>query len=110
MTRLFSGTTFPLRAFLGVVLVFALLVPVAAGAADAAVNSAQTPEVQHALAPTGTLRVALQTANPLNVVQDPESGEMTGVGLDLGEELAHRLGVPFETVPYPSVGALLDGG
>jgi polar amino acid transport system substrate-binding protein len=33
---------------------------------------------------------------------------MTGVGFDLGKELAQRIGVPFEPVFYPSVGALLD--
>jgi polar amino acid transport system substrate-binding protein len=33
---------------------------------------------------------------------------MTGVALDLGRELAQRLGVAFEPVFYPSVGALLD--
>jgi polar amino acid transport system substrate-binding protein len=35
---------------------------------------------------------------------------MKGVGFDLGRELARRMGVPFEPVTYPSVGALLDGG
>jgi polar amino acid transport system substrate-binding protein len=33
---------------------------------------------------------------------------MKGVGFDLGKELARRMGVPFEPVVYPSVGALLD--
>src|SRR6266487_5566146 len=73
-------------------------------------QSTQTPEAGQALAPTGTLRVALQLANPLNVIEDPASGEMMGVGLDLGQELARRLEVPFEPVLYPSVGALLDAG
>jgi polar amino acid transport system substrate-binding protein len=71
--------------------------------------TAPTPEARRALAPTGTLRVALQTANPLNVVQDA-SGEMRGVAFDLGNELARRLSVRFQPVLYPSVGALLDGG
>jgi polar amino acid transport system substrate-binding protein len=75
-----------------------------------ATATAPTPEARQALAPTGKLRVALQLANPLNVVQDSASGEMTGVGFDLGKELARRLGVPFEPVLYPSVGALLDSG
>ena len=35
---------------------------------------------------------------------------MKGVGFDLGKELARRIGVPFEPVLYPSVGALLDSG
>jgi polar amino acid transport system substrate-binding protein len=33
---------------------------------------------------------------------------MKGVGFDLGKELARRMGVPFEPVVYPSVGALLN--
>jgi polar amino acid transport system substrate-binding protein len=69
-----------------------------------------TTEARQSLAPTGKLRVALQQANPLNVTQDAASGEMKGLGLDLGRELARRLGVSFEPVLYPSVGALLDSG
>ena len=62
------------------------------------------------MAPTGKLRVGLQLGNPLNVMRDSASGEMKGVGFDLGKELARRIGVPFEPVMYPSVGALLDSG
>jgi polar amino acid transport system substrate-binding protein len=76
----------------------------------AGITAAPTPEARQALAPTGKLRVALQLGNPLNVVRDPTSGEMKGVAFDLGNELARRLGVPFEAVMYPAVGALLDGG
>ena len=75
-----------------------------------AISTAPTPEAREALAPTGRLRVALQLANPLNATKEPASGEMTGVGFDLGRELARRIGVPFEPVSYPSVGALLDSG
>jgi len=78
--------------------------------ASASSSAAQTPEARQALAPTGKLRVALQLANPLNVIQDSASGEMTGIGFDLGQELARRIGVPFEPVLYPSVGALLESG
>jgi polar amino acid transport system substrate-binding protein len=35
---------------------------------------------------------------------------MKGVGFDLGKELARRMGVPFEPVLYPSIGAVLDSG
>ena len=77
---------------------------------NAGISTAQTPEGRQALAPTGKLRVALQLANPLNVIRDSASGEMTGVGFDLGKELARRMGVPFEAVLHPSIGALLDSG
>ena len=69
-----------------------------------------TPEARQALVPTGTLRVGLQLGSPHNVIRDSGSGEMKGVGFDLGKELARRLGVPFEAVLYPSVAVLLDGG
>ena len=68
-----------------------------------------TPEVRQALAPTGPLRVGLQLGSPHNVIR-PATGEMRGVRFDLGKELARRMGVPFEPVLYPSVGALLEGG
>jgi polar amino acid transport system substrate-binding protein len=72
--------------------------------------TAPTPEAQQALAPTGKLRVGLYLGNPLSVVRDSASGEMKGVAFDLGKELARRLGVPFEPVLYPSIGAVLDSG
>jgi len=75
----------------------------------ASIHTAPTPEAQHALAPTGKLRVGLYLGNPLSVVRDPASGEMKGVGFDLGKDLARRMGIPFEPVVYPSVAALLDG-
>ncbi len=76
----------------------------------AGISTPPTPEARQALAPTGKLRVGLQLGSPHNVIRDSVSGEMKGVGFDLGRELARRMGVAFEPVLYPSVGALLDGG
>ena len=76
----------------------------------AGIHTAPTPEARQALAPTGKLRVRLQLGSPHNVIRDSVSGEMKGVAFDLGKELARRMGVPFEPVLYPSIGALLDGG
>ena len=78
--------------------------------ACAATSTAPTQEARQALAPTGKLRVGLQLGSPHNVIRDSASGEMKGVGFDLGRELARRMGVPFEPITYPSVGALLDAG
>jgi len=72
-------------------------------------GTAPTPEVRQALAPTGTLRVGLVLGNPVSIIRDSASGEMKGVGFDLGQALAQRMGVPFELVLSPLVGALLDG-
>ena len=64
----------------------------------ASIHTAPTAQERQALAPTGKLRVGLNLRSALN-----------GVVVELGSELAHRIGVPFEAVPYPSIGALLDG-
>ncbi len=76
----------------------------------AGIKTTTPPEAREALAPTGRLRVGLQLGSPHNVIRDSVSGEMKGVAFDLGKALAQRVGVPFEPVLYPSVGALLDGG
>jgi polar amino acid transport system substrate-binding protein len=76
----------------------------------AGINTSPSPEARHALAPNGTLRVGLQLGSPHNVTKDATSGEMKGVGYDLGQELAWRMGVRFEPVLYPAVGPLLEAG
>jgi polar amino acid transport system substrate-binding protein len=60
------------------------------------------------LAPTGTLRVALNMSNFLLTATDPASGEPRGIAADLGRELAQRLGVPVALLPYPNPGELAD--
>jgi polar amino acid transport system substrate-binding protein len=89
-------------------LMVAILALVLAGCAG--IGTTPTSEARTALTPTGKLRVGLQLGTPHNVVRDSATGEMKGVGFDLGKELARRLEVPFEAVLYPSVGALLDSG
>jgi len=76
----------------------------------AGISTAPAPEARQALAPTGKLRVGLLLGSPTHVIKDSASGEMKGVGFDLGKELARRMGVPFEPVLYPSIGAVLDSG
>jgi polar amino acid transport system substrate-binding protein len=61
-----------------------------------------------ALAPTGTLRVALNMSNFLLTATDPVTGKPCGVAADLGRELGQRLGVPVTLLPYPNPGALAD--
>jgi len=65
------------------------------------------------LAPTGTLRAAINLVNPVLAHQDPATGEARGVSVDLSRELARRLGIPLELVTVPtaakSVEALKSG-
>jgi polar amino acid transport system substrate-binding protein len=55
------------------------------------------------LAPSGTLRAAINFGN-LVLAQKTASGEAAGVSVDLSRELARRLGVPVELVPYDAAG------
>lgn len=74
----------------------------------ASVETAPSPEVRQALAPSGKLRVAF-LAGPLYATKNPATGELTGVAVDLGNELARRAGVPFQPVVYASPAAIVAG-
>jgi len=67
------------------------------------------PAARSELAPTGKLRVGLIVENPVFVTKDGPAGDMRGVAVELGRELAKQLGVPFEPVRYDSAAKLVDG-
>lgn len=60
------------------------------------------------LAPTEKLRIGLILSNQVLVTKDPDSGELRGVTVSLGEALAKRLGVPLEAVAYANPAGLLN--
>jgi polar amino acid transport system substrate-binding protein len=76
------------------------------------VSCATAPEVpslaKFDLAPSGTLRVGINFGNVLLTGKDPKTGAPRGVAVDLAHELARRLGVPIEIVPFDSAGAMAD--
>jgi polar amino acid transport system substrate-binding protein len=55
--------------------------------------------VRKELAPSGTLRAAINYNNPLLARRDATSGELSGLAVDLSKELARRIGVPLELIP-----------
>ena len=60
------------------------------------------------LAPTGTLRVGINRGNFLVVTQDPASGELRGIAVDLARELGRRAGLPVEFITYASAGKMAE--
>ncbi len=84
----------------------AVLAPLLAGCA--AVQPVPTPEERQALAPTGKLRVCLYLGGPTNAIKDSVSGEIRGVGFDLGQALAQRMRIPYEPVIHPTPRAVVD--
>lgn len=65
-------------------------------------------QVKAQLAPTGKLRAAINMSNFLLVTGKAENGDPTGVSPDMAVEVARRLGVPLQLMPYPNPGALGD--
>jgi ABC-type amino acid transport substrate-binding protein len=60
------------------------------------------------LAPTGTLRAAINLGNPVLASRDPATGEPCGVSVDLARELGVRLGVRGERVVFDAAGKVVD--
>ena len=61
------------------------------------------------LAATGQLRAAINFGNPVLAGRDAATGEPCGISVDLARELARRLGVAIEFVPYDAAGKVVEG-
>src|SRR5258708_20858772 len=69
-----------------------------------AMANAAPPDVVQQLAPTGTLRAAINYGNSVLAQKDPTTGEPRGVSADLARELAGQLGVPVVFVTFDAAG------
>ena len=78
----------------------------AAAAAPAAANI--TPEIVRELAPTGTLRAAINLGNSVMAQKNEQTGKLGGVTVDLANELGKRLGVPVSLVPFEAAGKVFE--
>ena len=67
------------------------------------------PAAVSELAPGGKLRAAINYGNPILAARNASTGELRGVSVDLATELARRLGVPVEFVPYAAAGRVVEG-
>ncbi len=73
----------------------------------AARSSSADPRVAD-LVKAGKIRAGLALA-PIMATKDFATGEFRGVAVDLGRELASRIGVELVQVPYPRPGAVMAG-
>jgi polar amino acid transport system substrate-binding protein len=74
----------------------------------ASLHTGAGSEAKEALAPTGKLRVAFVSVQ-IFATRDAASGELKGVAIDLGKELARRIGAAFEPIVYSGFPALIAG-
>jgi polar amino acid transport system substrate-binding protein len=65
---------------------------------------AAEPDTARLLAPSGTLRAAINFGNPVLAQRDKATGEPRGVSVALARELGQRLGVPVRFVIYEEAG------
>ena len=65
-------------------------------------------DLRSELAPTGTLRAGINTANFLLVTGRRDDGAPQGVAPDMAKAVAERLGVQVAYVPYETPGQLAD--
>ena len=81
------------------------------GACSSAVLAPASPSAaaRSALAPSGTLRAAINFGNPILAAHDAATGEARGVSVDLARELGRRLEVPVELVLYTAAGKVVEG-
>ena len=66
------------------------------------------PDVRSELAPSGTLRAAINLANFLLVTGRSSGGDPEGVAPDMAAKIAKRLDVPIAYVPYDTPAKLAD--
>ena len=78
-------------------------------AACAGAPTGPSQEERRTLAPAGTLRVAFLATTPIHATKDSASGEFKGPAVDLGKEMARRIGARFEPVAYSSFPPILAG-
>ncbi|WP_046115402.1 transporter substrate-binding domain-containing protein [Aquincola tertiaricarbonis] len=86
--------------------------PAAAPERSAARAVVAGAEVRQALVPTGTLRIAVYPGSPTSMVgadrATAATGQPRGLTVELGRELARRLGVPSELVVFDRVAQVVD--
>jgi polar amino acid transport system substrate-binding protein len=61
------------------------------------------------LAPSGTLRAAINFDNTILATKDPTTGEPGGISVELAREVARRLNVAVAFVPYYAAGKVVEG-
>ena len=64
--------------------------------------------VRKELAPTGTLRAAINFGNSVLAQKDPATGGPCGISIDLARELGRRLGVPVDLVTFDAAGKVFE--
>src|SRR5450755_3021576 len=83
------------------------LMAIITGCADTPAAPTLTPAAKTEFAPTGTLRVAVFTGNPVIGTKDKATGSLTGTTVELGRALSTQTGVPVTFIEYTAVAKMV---
>jgi len=92
----------------GVGRLFVLLLGAALLSACVSIPDPVTSEQRSLLAPSGALKVGLYPGTPTAILINEDGSAPRGVGYELGQALAQRLGVTFEPVVLPKNADVLE--
>jgi len=67
------------------------------------------PHTLKSFAPTGTLRVGINLGNPLLASEDASTKKLSGVTIDIANEIGKRINLPVQLTPFKTAGATVDG-
>lgn len=71
-------------------------------------RAGQLADVQAEMAPSGSIRAALNFGNPVLARRGASEDEAGGIAVELARELGRRFGVPVTFLPYDSAAAMAD--
>ena len=72
------------------------------------VSSLECEDVVREMAPSGTLRVAINFGNPVLAQRDAGTGEARGISVDIARELARRLDIAVTFVTFDAAGMVFE--
>ena len=67
------------------------------------------PTTLKSFAPTGSLRVGINLGNPVLASEDAATKQLSGVSVDIANEIGKRINLPIQLIPFKSASATVDG-
>jgi len=67
------------------------------------------PTTLKSFAPTGVLRVGINLGNPILAKEDATTKKLSGVTIDIANEIGKRIKLAVKLIPFKTAGATVDG-
>jgi polar amino acid transport system substrate-binding protein len=66
------------------------------------------PATLKSFAPNGTLRVGINLGNPVLASEDAATKKLSGISVDVANEIGKRISLPVQLIPFKSAGTTVD--